>query len=447
MFFAAGDDGLDDIAASWHEWQRSLPAHPAIQPVIFNVWEAVYFDHDLARLQAIADRAARVGAELFVLDDGWFRNRRDDTSGLGDWWIDETVWPDGLMPLIDHVRRLGMRFGIWFEPEMANPDSDLLRKHPHWLLAPGPHRTPEPHRHQQALDLTRPEVWAFLYERMTAILEDHPIDFVKWDHNRDLLEAGSLARDGTPAIHEQTQAFYRLLDALRNRFPAIAWESCASGGGRVDFGVLERVQRVWTSDMTDALARQTIQRWSAQLIAPEYLGAHVSSATSHATGRTLDLDFRCATALFGSFGVEWDLTQATSEELDRLAAWVARYRQLRGFLHSGRLVRPVSTDPSVLLHGIVAADRSQALIAHVALDESEHNRGVQVRVPGLDPAARYALTWEGPVTENAVSMSAPLPRKGPTGGQAMTGTALRRRGFWIPRRPPESATLIRLTRR
>ena len=282
---------------------------------------------------------------------------------------------------------------------------------------------------------------------MTAILEAHPINFVKWDHNRDLLEAGSLARDGTPAIHEQTQAFYRLLDALRNRFPAIAWESCASGGGRVDFGVLERVQRVWTSDMTDALARQTIQRWSAQLVAPEYLGAHVSSPTSHATGRTLDLDFRCATALFGSFGVEWDLTQATNEELDRLAAWVARYRQLRGFLHSGRLVRPVSTDPSVLLHGIVAADRSQALIAHVALDESEHNRGVQVRVPGLDPAARYALTWEGPVRENAVSMSAPLPRKGPTGGQAMTGTALRRRGFWIPRRPPESATLIRLTRR
>jgi alpha-galactosidase len=447
VFFATGEHGLDDVAASWHEWQRSLPAHPAIQPVIFNVWEAVYFDHHLARLQAIADRAARVGAELFVLDDGWFRNRRDDTSGLGDWWIDDTVWPDGLMPLIDHVHRLGMGFGIWFEPEMVNPDSDLLRAHPHWLLAAGPHRNPELQRHQQALDLTRPEVWNFLYERMTAILDAHPIDFVKWDHNRDLLEAGSLARDGAPAVHEQTRAFYRLLDALRDRFPAIAWESCASGGGRVDFGVLERVQRVWTSDMTDALARQTIQRWSAQLVAPEYLGAHVSSPTSHVTGRTLDLDFRCATALFGSFGVEWDLSQASHEELDRLAAWVARYRQLRGLLHSGRLVRPVSTDPSVLLHGIIAADRSQALVAHVALDESQHNRGVQVRVPGLDPAARYALTWEGPVKEKAVSMSAPLPRKGPTDGQAMTGTALRRRGFWIPRRPPESATLIRLTRR
>jgi alpha-galactosidase len=446
VFFTTSEHGLDDIAASWHEWQRSLPAHPAIQPVIFNAWEAVYFDHDLARLQAIADRAARVGVELFVLDDGWFRNRRDDTSGLGDWWIDETVWPNGLMPLIDHVRRLGMRFGIWFEPEMVNPDSDLLREHPDWLLAAGPHRTPEPHRHQQALDLTRPEVWSFLFERMTAILEAHPIDFVKWDHNRDLLEAGSLARDGVPAVHEQTQAFYRLLDALRNQFPTITWESCASGGGRVDFGVLERVQRVWTSDMTDALARQTIQRWSAQLVAPEYLGAHVSSPISRATGRTLDLDFRCATALFGSFGVEWDLTQATTEELDRLAVWVARYRELRGFLHSGRLVRPVSTDPSVLLHGIVAADRSQALVAHVALDESEHNRGVQVRVPGLDLDAWYALTWEGPVTEKAVSMSAPLPRKGPTDGQTMTGTALLRRGFWIPRRPPESATLIRLTR-
>ena len=335
VFFATGDDGLDDIAASWHEWQRSLPAHPPVQPVIFNVWEAVYFDHDLARLQAIADRAARVGVELFVLDVGWFRKRRDVTSGLGDWWIDKTVWPDGLTPLIDHVHRLGMGFGIWFEPEMVNPDSDLLREHPDWLLAAGPHRAPELHRHQQALDLTRPEVWTFLYERMTAILETHPIDFVKWDHNRDLLEAGSLARHGAPAIHQQTQAFYRLLDALRDRFPAVAWESCAAGGGRVDFGVLERVQRVWTSDMTDALARQTIQRWSAQLVAPEYLGAHVSAPTSHATGRTLDLDFRCATALFGSFGVEWDLSQAADEELDRLAAWVARYRQLRGALALG----------------------------------------------------------------------------------------------------------------
>ena len=166
------------------------------------------------------------------------------------------------------------------------------------------------HRHQQVLDLTRDEVreHVFAHERRRALVD--PVDYVKWDHNRDLLEAGSTALGGAPAVHDQTLAFYRLLDDLRAAHPAIDWESCASGGGRVDLGVLERVQRFWTSDMTDALARQQIQRWTTQLVAPEYLGAHVSAPTSHTTGRTLPLDFRAATALFGSFGIEWDLTDA-----------------------------------------------------------------------------------------------------------------------------------------
>jgi alpha-galactosidase len=443
---ASADDGLDGLAAAWHTWQRSLPAHPDRQPVVLNVWEAVYFDHDLERLVGIADRAARVGVERFVLDDGWFHHRRDDTAGLGDWWVDESVWPDGLTPLIEHVRGLGMEFGLWFEPEMVNPDSDLLRDHPDWILTAGPFRVPLEHRHQQVLDLTRPEVFALVHERVSAILAAHPVDYVKWDHNRDLLEAGSSTSYGVPAVHAQTEAFYRLLDALRADFPHVAWESCASGGGRVDLGVLERVQRVWTSDMTDALARQQIQRWSAQLVAPEYLGAHVSSPTSHTTGRTLDLDFRCATALFGAFGIEWDLTGAGEEDLDRLAEWVARHRQLRPLLHSGRVVRPDSSDPTVLLHGVVAADRSEALLAHVALDESAHNRGVWVRVPGLDDGATYQLAWEGPVSTRAVSMSAPLAETGPTGGVEVLGRSLRTQGFWVPRRRPETVTLVRVTR-
>ena len=443
---ATADDGLDGLAAAWHTWQRSLAAHPTVQPVVLNVWEAVFFDHDLQRLLGIADRAARVGVERFVLDDGWFHRRRDDTAGLGDWWIDESVWPDGLMPLIEHVRGLGMEFGLWFEPEMVNPDSELLRTHPDWILAAGPFRSPRQQRQQQVLDLTRPEVFTFLYEQVSSILATHPIDYVKWDHNRDLLEAGTGRADGVPAVHEQTLAFYRLLDQLRTAFPEMAWESCASGGGRIDLGVLERVERVWTSDMTDALARQEIQRWTTQLVAPEYLGAHVSSHTSHTTGRTLDLDFRCATALFGAFGIEWDLTEATDQDLDRVASWVSRHQALRPLLHAGRVVRPESSDPAVLLHGVVAHDRSEALLAHVAVDESAHNRGVAVRVPGLDPDAAYRLTWEGPVSHTAVSMSAPLPEFGPTGGLEVTGEVLRTRGFWIPRRRPETVTLVRAER-
>ncbi len=446
VFFGSADDGLDGLAASWHDWQRSLPAHPATQPVVLNVWEAVYFDHDLERLKAIADRGARVGVERFVLDDGWFRHRRDDTAGLGDWWADETVWPDGLTPLIEHVHGLGMEFGLWFEPEMVNPDSDLMREHPDWILSAGPHRAPLEHRNQQVLDLSRAEVWDFLHGRMSQILLDYPIDYVKWDHNRDLLEAGSSATGGRPSVHHQTVAFHGLLDALRDAFPAVAWESCASGGGRIDFSALERVQRVWTSDMTDALARQVIQRWSVQLVAPEYLGSHVSSPTSHTTGRTLSLDFRCATALFGAFGIEWDLTEPTEDDLVRLSGWVDRHRRFRRLLHSGRVVRPECSDPAVLLHGVVARDGSEGLLAHVAMDESTHNRGVWVRIPGLPEDPLYKLSWEGPVAAEAVSMSQPLRPEGPTGGEEITGHLLATHGFWIPRRRPETVTLMHLQR-
>jgi len=445
VFFAAAD-GLDDLAAAFHDYERSLPAHPAVQPVVLNVWEAVWFNHDLDRLRRIADRAASVGVERFVLDDGWFRHRRNDHAGLGDWWVDETVWPSGLTPLVDHVRGLGMEFGLWFEPEMVNPDSDLFRAHPDWILAAGG-RQPLLHRQQLVLDLTRPEVSEYLFERMHALLSAYDVSYVKWDHNRELLDGGSGLRGGAPVLHEQTHAFYALLDRLRAAHPTVEWESCASGGGRIDLGVLERVQRVWTSDLTDALQRQHIQRWTGQLVAPEYLGAHVSAPVSHQTGRAFTLGFRAATALFGAFGIEWDLSTATDAELDQLADWVARHKALRPLLHAGRVVRPESADPAVLLHGVVAADASQALIAHVQLDDSASNRGVTVRVPGLDPDASYELTWEGPVRPEAVSRSVPMPMAGPTDGAPVSGRALGILGYWIPRRHPETVTLVRLTRR
>jgi len=443
--FAAADDGLDGLAAAWHAYQRSFATHPTTQPVVLNLWEAVFFEHELGRLKAIADRAARVGVELYVLDDGWFRGRRDDHAGLGDWYVDEKTWPDGLDPLVDHVRSLGLSFGLWFEPEMVNPDSDLYREHPDWILSSGG-RVPLEQRNQLVLDLSRQEVRDHLYERIDDVLSAYPISYVKWDHNREIIEGGSAARGGAPVLHDQTLGFYALLDALRAAHPGVTWESCASGGGRIDLGVLERVQRVWTSDMTDAVARQEIQRWTVQLVAPEYLGAHVSAPHSHTTGRTLSLDFRCATALFGSFGIEWDLTEATDDDLDVLASWIGRYKRFRPLLHSGRVVRPESSDPAVLLHGVVADGGSEALIAHVAMDESAHNRGVFVRVPGLDPDARYELAWEGPVQLEAVSGSAALPEAGPSAGQPVSGAVLASRGFWIPRRRPETVTMVHLTR-
>ncbi|MFN2561272.1 MAG: alpha-galactosidase [Jatrophihabitans sp.] len=436
-------DGLDSIAAALHTWERSLPAHPSDQPVTLNVWEAVYFDHDLDRLTALADRAARIGVERFVLDDGWFRHRRNATAGLGDWFVDEDVWPAGLSPLIEHVRRAGMEFGLWFEPEMINPDSDLYRAHPDWVLAAGT-RLPGLQRNQLVLDLTNPAAYAYIEERLGDVLGRYDIGYVKWDHNRDLVEAGSGEHDWAPAAHEQNAAFYRLLEVLRLRHPHVVFESCASGGGRIDLGVIERVQRVWTSDMTDALSRQQIQRWTAQFVAPEYLGAHISSPVSHQTGRTLPLDFRAATALFGAFGIEWDLTAATDDELNRLAEWVAIHKQWRPMLHSGRVVRIETSDDAVIAHGVLAADRSAALLAHVQLDESGHNRGVTLRVPGLDRQRRYRCTWAGPVDRSRVTGSPQTDPAGPTGGAPVSGAALAGVGLWLPRRRPEQVLLISL---
>jgi alpha-galactosidase len=443
VYVVAADDGLDTVSAAWHTWLRSLPSHPDVQPVTLNVWEAVYFDHDVDRLIRLADLAAAVGAERFVLDDGWFHSRRHDDAGLGDWWVDPEVWPNGLTPLIDHVHRQGLQFGLWIEPEMVNPDSDLYREHPDWVLAVGG-RTPLLQRNQLVLDLANPDAFAYLHAMLDAVLTENAVDYVKWDHNRDLLEAGTSTRGGAPAVHAQTVAYYELLDGLRRRHPGIAWESCAAGGGRIDLGVLERVQRVWTSDMTDALARQHIQRSTSLFVAPEYLGAHVSAPTSHQTGRTFTLDFRAATALFGAFGIEWDLTSATADELARLREWVDRFTRYRPLLHSGRVVRPDSADPAVLLHGVLAADRRSALLAHVQLGESAHNRGVGIRVPGLVADIAYEATWEGPVDSVHLSVAPPVDPRGPTGGAPVTGAVLATTGLWIPRRRPESVLLVRL---
>ena len=233
---------------------------------------------------------------------------------------------------------------------------------------------------------------AYLLERISALLTEYPIDYVKWDCNRDIIDAGSGTRAGAPAAHQQALAVYALLDELRRRHPNVEWESCAAGGGRIDLGMLERVQRVWTSDMTDALARQSIQRWTGQLVPPEYLGAHVSAPFSHQTGRYMPLSLRGATALFGHLGIEWDLTQAEPEELAELAAWIGLYQRHRALIHAGRVVRIDTPDDTAWMHGVVAADRSTALMSYVQLDEPRTGQPAALRVPGLDPRRRYRVT-------------------------------------------------------
>jgi alpha-galactosidase len=441
--YLAAADGLDELAAQFHGYLRSRPAHPGSpRPVTLNVWEAVYFDQDLDKLTALADLAAAAGVERYVLDDGWFRGRRDDHAGLGDWRVDEQVWPGGLHPLVDHVRARGMQFGLWFEPEMVNPDSDLYRAHPDWILSAG-ERLPPLARNQLVLDLTRPEVSGYLLERISALLAEYDISYVKWDCNRDIIDAGSGVRSGAPAAHAQAQAVYDLLDELSRRHPRVEWESCAGGGGRVDLGILERVQRIWTSDMTDALARQTIQRWTGQLVPPEYLGAHVSAPFSHQTGRYMPLSLRCATALFGHFGVEWDITRADPDARAELAAWIALYQRHRELIHSG-LVRRVDTpDDTAWMHGVVAADRSAALMSYVQLEPPSHDRPGALRLRGLDPGRQYRITDVTPGERGARSPDqASLRGRAALPGAEVSGAVLADVGLDIAVRRPLTAVIL-----
>lgn len=425
--------GLDDLSARHHAWLRRVRGPRRPRPITLNTWEAVYFDHDHASLVELADVAARVGVERFVLDDGWFGSRRDDTSGLGDWEVSDAVWPDGLEPLAAAVRDLGMEFGLWVEPEMINLDSDLARAHPDWILGPGAGRMALEVRHQQVLNLAHPDAYAHLLDRLTDLVGRLGIAYLKWDHNRDLIEAADA--DGARLVHAQTLAFYRLVDALRRRFPDLEIESCSSGGGRIDAGVLLRTDRVWTSDCNDALERQEIQRWTGLLVPPEYLGAHVGPARAHTTGRTHDLAFRAGTALFGHFGVEWDLRAADADELAGLAAWIARAKEVRDLLARGRTVRLPDRE-GTRVHGVVADDR--ALFAIVQLTTSPTYPTAPVTLAGLDPDARWRVTLD-PLTPRP---DLPWARD----GLVLSGRALTESGLAAPTQYPEHLIIVHCER-
>jgi alpha-galactosidase len=445
----AWGDGLNALAARFHRALRGRPRHPSRpRPVTLNTWEAVYFDLDHARLVELARVAARLGIERFVLDDGWFRGRRDDTAGLGDWFVDDAVFPDGLGPLIDDVTALGLEFGLWVEPEMVNPDSDLARAHPDWLLQPGGGRLPLPARHQQVLDLTQPGAFDYLLARLDTVLTENPkIAYLKWDHNRDLLEAGS-TRTGRPAVHEQTLAVYRLMGELRARHPSLEIESCASGGARVDLGMLERTDRVWTSDCIDPIERLTIQKYTGLLLPPELMGMHISGPRSHSTGRVASLALRAGVALFGHLGVEWDVTGLTAAEEAELAGWIALHTERRAWLHTGTTVHAELADPGADLRGVVAADGSRALFAFTQVTSASAYPSASITFPGLDDDRSYDVTLlplpgagagprEGARDELAWART----------GLVMSGRMLRVAGLRPPVLHPEELALFELVAR
>lgn len=440
--YASFGQGLDELSDRFHTYLRSRPQHPRrARPVLINTWEASYFDHNLTRLRALADTAAAAGIERFVLDDGWFGSRRDDTSGLGDWEVSSEVWPDGLGPILDHVRKLGMEFGIWVEPEMINLDSDLARAHPEWVLGTGG-RIPSSARFQHGLDLTHPQAWEHILGRLDDLLSSYEIAYVKWDHNRTLVEAGH-SPDGRPVIHAQTLAVYRMIDELRRRHPAVEFESCASGGGRIDLGILERTDRVWASDCNDALERVEINRWTQLILPPELLGAHIGPSPAHTTGRRHSMQLRGGTAAFGHLGIESDLTALDADELEQVTAWVSFHRENRELLHTGTVVNIDHPDDAIRAHGVVAKDRGEAIFAVTMVSRSVTWPPGHITFPGLDADARYAVALQSPGDGYAGLHSLPLWA---TEGVQLTGRQLELRGLQMLPLFPEQLFLVRFDR-
>jgi alpha-galactosidase len=428
--------GLNAASQAYHRAVRAGGAQPQRpRPVLLNTWEAVYFDHDPATLRALADAAAEVGVERFVLDDGWFGGRRNDQRGLGDWWVSTEAHPDGLGPLIADVRSKGMEFGIWVEPEMVNPDSDLYRSHPEWALVDSRYE-PVLGRHQLVLDLARPDAYRYVLDSVDHLLGAHDIAFVKWDMNRRHVHGSG--DGGAAGTHAQTLALYRMLDELRSRHPDVEFESCSSGGARVDHEVLQRAERVWTSDCNDALERQTIQRGISLFVPPERMGAHIGPTRSHTTGRSHSLAFRGITALFGHLGIEWDITQLDAEHRRQLADVVAVHRRFRPLLHSGDVVRfdPVPGSGGHA-HGVYAPDRSEAVVAYAQLTMGEATMPPPLRLPGLDPGRRYRVEHV-PV----ISGWAPFWAQHEL---VLTGAQLAAHGVQLPPMHPETAILLHLT--
>jgi alpha-galactosidase len=433
--------GIDGLSNGFYAWLRSRPQHPTNirpRPLTLNVWEAVYFDHNEAKIRALVDVAAEIGIERMVLDDGWFLGRRDDTAGLGDWVIDPKVWPHGFSDLIAYMNSKGIEFGLWFEGEMINPDSDLYRSHPEWVLQEGERKAPL-WRNQLVLDLSHEGAFAHVLEQTSSVLSAHKIAYIKWDHNRILNDAGHL---GKASVHQQTQAIYKLFDELKRRHPGLEIESCASGGARIDLGMIEHADRFWTRDNNDALERQVIQRWTGIAIPPEMLGSHIGPTRGHQTGRTHNLLFRSINALFGHAGIEWDVTETTPEERSYLKRWADLYKEKRELLHSGDVVRVEHPDPHAYLYGVVAKDKESAIYAFMQHRMNESNFPPMLRLVGLSPEQTYRVSIRKEIGDPKVLQIANPPWVESDLPVDLTGQELAHIGLRAPILSPENGILI-----
>ena len=424
------EGGFGPAGRAWHDYvaRRVLPHPDELRPVLYNSWEATGFDLDVKAQMALADRAAAIGVELFVMDDGWFGARTNDTAGLGDWYPNPERFPDGLAPLIEHVHGLGMKFGLWVEPEMANPDSELYRAHPDWIVH-RPHRRRTLQRGQCVLNLARPQVADAVHAAIDTLLRENAIDFLKWDMNRALSEVGPLdGRADDTLWHDYVVQLYRILDRLRADHPALRIECCASGGGRLDLGILARTDQVWPSDNTDAADRRHIQHGYTQIHPARTMGAWVTDSPNPFTGRRTPLEYRFHVAAAGVLGIGLDLAALDQPELGLLRVLISRYKSVRPLIQQGELYR--LGDPDRALHAVeYLADEGAEPAVLVYRDARRHGRPEPaLRLRGLDPDALYQDTATGRLHHGAVLHARGLPLDLPAADYASALIHLRRVG-------------------
>ncbi|MCK7606622.1 alpha-galactosidase [Geobacillus stearothermophilus] len=396
------DQGLNGMSQTYHELYRTRLARGAFRdrerPILINNWEATYFDFNEEKIVNIARTAAELDIELVVLDDGWFGERDDDRRSLGDWIVNRRKLPNGLDGLAKQVNELGLQFGLWIEPEMVSPNSELYRKHPDWCLHV-PNRPRSEGRNQLVLDYSRQDVCDYMIETISNVLASAPITYVKWDMNRHMTEIGSAAlppERQRETAHRYMLGLYRVMDEITARFPHILFESCSGGGGRFDPGMLYYMPQTWTSDNTDAVSRLKIQYGTSLVYPISAMGAHVSAVPNHQVGRVTSLKTRGHVAMSGNFGYELDITKLTETEKQMIKQQVAFYKEVRRLVQFGtfyRLLSPFEGNEAAWM--FVSADRSEALVAYFRVLAEANAPLSHLRLKGLDPNQDYEIEGLG----------------------------------------------------
>lgn len=391
-------EGLGGMSRTFHELYRTRLARGAYRdkerPILVNNWEATYFDFNAEKILDIATVGQDLGIELFVLDDGWFGKRDDDTSSLGDWFVDRNKLPDGLSHLAHSVNHMGMQFGLWFEPEMISVDSELYREHPEWCLHV-PNRNRSESRRQLILDFSREDVCEEITKRVCDILASAPISYVKWDMNRHMTEVGSAllpADRQRETAHRYMLGLYKVMDAITSAFPNILFESCSGGGGRFDPGILYYMPQTWTSDNTDAVSRLKIQYGTSLVYPIISMGSHVSAVPNHQVHRITSLKMRGDVAISGNLGYELDLTQMTDEEKEIVKEQVSYYKETRQLIQFGdfyRLKSPFEGNITAWL--FTNKEKSEALVFYFRVLDEPAAPLTSLQLKGIDPAKQYLV--------------------------------------------------------